>query len=78
MRLQIECRNCESTYEIGSEGTTNVNKGSISSFVCAKPIFVYDGFIAYYPFLKQRKEKHIKHDPNPLYDTSLFDKESNG
>ena len=78
-RLQIECRTCGSTYEIASEGAGKINQGSISCFVCAQPIFAYDGFINYYPFLKQRKEKHIKFDPDSnLSDFSSFDKESNG
>jgi len=78
-RLQIECRECGSTYEIGSQGTRENHQGSISCFVCNNPIFVYDGYLAYYPFLKQRKEQHIKFDPNlSLTNDTSFDKESNG
>ncbi len=78
-RLQIECPVCGSTYEIGSEETEKIHEGSISCFVCDQTIFVYDGLVAYYPFLKQRKENHIKFEVDlPLADTSLLDKESNG
>jgi len=78
-RFEIECRNCGSTYEIGSAAASKLNKGSIFCFVCNEKIFTHDGFINYYPFLKQRKEKHIKFDPDiSLADISPRDKESNG
>jgi len=78
-RFEIECRTCGSTYEIGSDGSRIINTGEISCFVCKDKIFAYDGYISYYPFLKQRKEKHNKFDANaPLPDQELFDRESNG
>lgn len=78
-RFEVECRTCGSTYEIGSDASRIINEGEISCFVCDDKIFAYDGFITYYPFLKQRKEKHIKFDPNaPLLDNESFDRESNG
>lgn len=77
-RFEVECRTCGSTYDIGSDGATNLSKGSISCFVCNEKIFAYNGFLAYYPFLKQRKEKHIKFDPDlQLDDSEPFDRERN-
>jgi len=61
-RLEIECPACGSIYEIGSEVTGKIHEGTISCFVCDQTIFVYDGVVAYYPFLKERKENHIKFD----------------
>ena len=78
-RFEIKCRNCGSTYDIGSQASSKLDTGSISCFVCGDNISIYDGFLSYYPFLKQRKEQHIKFDPNfTMDDTESFDRESNG
>jgi len=77
-RLQIECPVCGSTYEIGSETTENIHEGAISCFVCDQTIFVFDGLIAYYPFLKQRKENHIKFAADlSVEENTLLGEESN-
>lgn len=61
-RLQLECDGCGSNYELSSEGTEKLNEGVISCFVCGQTIFQYNGLVAYYPFLKDRKENHINID----------------
>ena len=75
--LQVECPVCGSVYEIGSEETEKIQEGAISCFVCNQTMFVYDGLTAYYPFLKERKENHIKFDVGlPLENSSLSGEEA--
>ncbi|GAB3905680.1 hypothetical protein GCM10028826_08320 [Mucilaginibacter boryungensis] len=76
IRIEIECSTCGSTYIIASQRTEKLNQGSISCFVCDKPVFTYNGYIEHYPFLKNKQEKHLQVEGIPLPD-KLLDKENN-
>jgi len=59
-KIRIECPVCGSEYELTSQNIQKIDKDTIACYICNSTLLEYDGCTSWYPFLLNKKEKHLQ------------------